>query len=371
MKKLLLIGAGEAHAAVLYRLARQPAANADITLACPSAMSLRSAMLPGHVAGHYSRARIEIDLADTARTAGVTVVPDRVIVIDADARMAVTVGGRELEFDFASIDVGAATLAPEVPGVARFALLTRPAAVFLQGWARVCELALEGVLTRLTVVGGGSEAVELMLAMHHGLKRVLPAPAFAACGFSIVTAGLRLLESLPEPLGLAAEAICLARGISLLRGAAVVEVACGSVNLSNGARLVSDITVWAAARRGARWLEASGLECDPRGLLRVDANLRSLSSRRVYAAGSCRAVEIADAAGARGARDAAQLAANLRHALAGAPPPPLPPTRDPIEFVSLGTRRALATRGAAPVDAPAWLLWRYKDWLDRRATGGV
>ena len=39
-----------------------------------------------------------------------------------------------------------------------------------------------------------------------------------------MTAGERLLEALPESIGRAAEAACLARGISLLRGAAVVEV---------------------------------------------------------------------------------------------------------------------------------------------------
>ena len=366
MKKLLLIGCGEAHAQVVREMAAKPAANADVTLVSPSCSVLQSARVPGLAAGHFSAADCRADLSSLVGPAGVRHVADRIVGLDLETRIAVTSGGATREFDFASIDIGATSLDPDIPGLGTFALLAQPADVFLQGWERVRELALEGALARLTVVGGGPDAVELLLAMHFNLQRSLTPGAFAAFGFSIVTAGERLLEALPEPLGRAAEAACQARGISLLRGAAVVEVERDAVRLSNGARLASDITVWAAGTRGARWLATSGLACDAHGLPRVDAHLRSLSHKRILVAGRSASAEAREGS-ASGLRDGPVLSASLRQALAGEPPVAVAPTVPHIEFVTLGGQRALAARGAVPLKASAWMLWRYKNWLDRRA----
>ena len=366
MKKLLLIGCGEAHAEVLRQLAANPAANADIALVAPSCNLLFSARVPALVAGQLGDADCHADLSPLVRSAGVRHVADRVAGLDLEARIAVTAGGAELEFDFVSIDVGAVSMDPDVPGLGNFALLARPVDVFLQGWERVRELANEGALSRLTVVGGGVEAVELLLAMHFNLRRTLSPEAFAACGFSIVAEGERLLGTLPESIGRAVETTCLARGISLLRGAAVVEVERAAVRLSNGARLASDITVWAAGTRGARWLGVSGLACDPRGLPRVDAHLRSTSHKRVLVAGNGASAEAREMP-SNGSQDGPLLAASLRQALAGEPPVAAPSARPPIRFVTLGSRDALAARGEVALKAPSWLLWRYKNWLDARA----
>lgn len=366
MKKLLLIGCGEAHAEVVRQLAGSPAANADIALVSPACTVLQSARVPALVAGHCSAADCHADLSSLLRAAGIRQVADRVAGLDLEARIAVTASGAEFEFDFASIDVGATSMDPDVPGLGKFALLARPVDVFLQGWERVRELAREGALARLTVVGGGVEAVELLLAMHFNLRRSLSAETFAACGFSIVAEGERLLAALPESLGKAAEAVCLARGISVLRGAAVVEVERDAVRLSNGARLASDITVWAAGVRGARWLGASGLACDGYGLPRVDEHLRSTGHKRVLVAGSGASAEERGAP-SDGYRDGPLLAASLRQALAGEPPVAMAQAGLPVTFVTLGPMHALAARGAVPLKAPGWMLWRYKDWMDRRA----
>ena len=361
-----MIGCGEAHAEVLRQLAANPAANADIALVAPSCMLRLSARVPGLVAGHFGSADCRADLSSLVRSAGVRHIADRVAGLDLEARIAVTSGGAELEFDFVSIDVGATSMDPDVPGLGKFALLAQPVDIFLQGWERVHELAREGALSRLTVAGGGLEAVELLLAMHFNLRHSLSPEAFAACGFSIVTAGERLLEGLPESVGRAAEAACLARGISLLRGAAVVEVERDAVRLSNGARLASDITVWAAGTRGARWLGVSGLACDPHGMPRVDEHLRSTSHKRVLVAGSGASAEARDMP-SNGSRDGPLLAASLRQALAGEPPVAAPAARASITFVTLGSRHALAARGVVPLNAPSWMLWRYKNWLDARS----
>ena len=378
MKKLLLIGAGHAHAEVLRQLCEHPAANAAITLVSLQRQFPYAGMFPGLVAGHYTHAQCHIDLVPVAARAGIEFVVGRINAIDADKRIASTAGGRDIEFDFASIDVGTMPLVPDIPGLRQFALLARPAGLFLEGWERVIDIAREGGLSKFTVVGGDVAAVELMLAMVHRLAHELPPERFGACGFSIVTDGARLIDSQPEGLGRAVEASCAASGISILRGAAVVAVERDAVRLSNGARLASDITVWAAGAQPGPWLKASGLPCDENGFLKVDESLRSTGSKRIYAAGSC-AVPVgqadrdhvspahADAIDMRRSLHQGQaLAANLRQVLAGEPPQPWQPASGQLAMISLGQRKALALRAGNLLAGPRWAFWRWKDWTDRR-----
>ena len=378
MKKLLLIGAGHAHAEVLRQFGEHPAANAAITLVSLQRQFPYAGMFPGLVAGHYTHAQCHIDLVPVAARAGIEFVVGRINAIDADKRIASTAGGRDFEFDFASIDVGSMPLVPDIPGLRQFALLARPAGLFLEGWERVIDIARDGGISKFTVVGGDVAAVELMLAMVHRLARELPPERFDACGFSIVTGGARLIDSQPEGLGRAVEEQCAARGVSILRGAAVVAVERDAVRLSNGARLASDITVWAAGARPGPWLKASGLPCDENGFLKVDESLRSTGSRRIYAAGSCTVPATraglertepahADAIDARRAlQQGPVLAANLRQALAGEPPQHWLPTPGQLAMISLGQRKALALRAGNLITGPRWAFWRWKDWTDRR-----
>lgn len=368
MKKLLLIGAGHAHVEVLRQFSLHPAANAAITMVSPQRQMTYAGMLPGLVAGHYTAGQCQVDLGPLAQKAGIELLADRVVGLDAEGQVAMTASGRPLEFDFASIDIGVTPFAPEVPGLRRFALLAKPVEVFLEGWNRVRELAREGGLSRLTVVGGGAAAVELMLAMQHRLRRELPQSAFGDFGFSIVTEGPRLLDELPEQLGLAVEALCVARGISLLRGATVKLVERDGLLLSNGAQLASDITVWASGAYAARWLAAAGLACDMGGIMQTDASLRSLSHQRIYGAGDCSMPEQRPRPfmGICGLPQGPALAANLRHALASQPSLRWAPPPDERAMLSLGARLAFGMRGAAMLNTPHWFNWRWKDWVDRR-----
>jgi selenide, water dikinase len=307
-------------------------------------------------------------VARLAGAAGAEFVTGRAAVLDLEAQVAIGADGHEYGFDFVSIDIGATPLAPAVPGLRDFALLSRPHELFLEGWDRVRELAREGGLRRLAVVGGEAAAVELMLAMQHRLRTELPAALFAACGFSLVTPAARLLAAGPPSLGLALEAVSAARGVSLLRGAAVVEVRRDAVLLANGAQLASDLTIWAEGAHPARWLAASGLDCDAAGAMRIDERLRSPSHKRVFGAGDCTvsgdAPEVPAAGRAR--RQGPGLALALRQALAGEVPPPwaAPPPR--LLSVTLGSREALLLRGTMLWTWPRGLLWHLKSRAERR-----
>ncbi len=68
MKRILLIGAGHAHLAVLRNLAKKPLYGARVTLVTPEEKQIYSGMLPGLVAGHYRLDEIRIDVAPSRRS---------------------------------------------------------------------------------------------------------------------------------------------------------------------------------------------------------------------------------------------------------------------------------------------------------------
>jgi NADH dehydrogenase FAD-containing subunit len=204
--------------------------------------------------------------------------------------------------------------------------------------------------------------------MQHRLKADLPAAVFAACGFSLVTPAARLLAAEAASLGLALEAVCAARGVSILRGAAVVEVRRDAVLLANGARLASDLTIWAEGAHPPRWLASSGLECDTSGAMRIDGHLRSTGHKRVFGAGDCTVSgDMPDTAAAgRAGRQGPGLALALRQVLAGESPPLLAPPPGRRLAVTLGSREALLLRGRTLWAWPRGLLWRLKLRADRQ-----
>ena len=69
-RDLVLIGGGHAHALVLRMWGMDPLPGARLTLISPEPVAPYTGMLPGHVAGHYRRDEMMIDLVRLARHAG-------------------------------------------------------------------------------------------------------------------------------------------------------------------------------------------------------------------------------------------------------------------------------------------------------------
>ena len=75
------------------------------------------------------------------------------------------------------------------------------------------------------------------------------------------------------------------RGVDVRTGTGISAVSDGSVTLSDGTELASDITVWAAGVAAPDLVKDLGLEQGLDGLLATDEDLRVHGQDRVFAAG--------------------------------------------------------------------------------------
>jgi selenide,water dikinase len=200
--------------------------------------------------------------------------------------------------------------------------------------------------------------VELVLAVRAGLSDVRP--DLALVGATGLVPGMpdsarhRLARSLGDA------------DVTLRLGVPVVAVEPGMLVLVDGSRIMLDEILWVTQASSPAWLAASGLATDAAGFIAVDACLRSLSHREVFASGDVAAIagQIRPKAGVFAVRQGPPLAANLRQALAGRPPVPIRLQQHGLSLISTGDGRAVATRGRWAISGR--LVWRLKDWIDRR-----
>ena len=170
MKRLLLVGGGQAHAFVLRALAAQRRRDVEVVLVTPSDRLVYSGMLPGWIAGHYALPELTIPLPPLAEAAGAIFMQRRVVGLDPEHRTVRTDRNELIEFDILSIASGPAVDFDAIPGSRDFALPIRPLDNFVAGWARIPSHALTTDMPlRLTVIGAGAGGVEIALAMKYRL----------------------------------------------------------------------------------------------------------------------------------------------------------------------------------------------------------
>ncbi len=353
-RDLVLIGGGHAHALVLRAWGMRPLAGARLTLIDPSPAAVYTGMLPGHVAGHYRREDLEIDLVRLARFAGARIVLARATGLDRAARRVQVEGRPDIAYDVASIDVGITSTMPDLPGFADHAVPAKPLDALADRWERFIAAPRGDV----AVIGAGAGGVELSMAMAHALReadsqaRVTVLEADRALG-SVSDRARRALLGAMETLG-----------VRLREGARVERVAADAVHLADGPPVPAALVVGAAGARPRGWLSGLGLDTHE-GSLAVGPDLAT-SDPAVFAVGDCAHLSHAPRpkAGAYAVRAAPVLHHNLRAALTGGTRRAYHPQSDYLKLISQGERAAVADRSGWSVSGRA--LWRLKDRIDRR-----
>lgn len=355
-RDLVLVGGGHAHALVLKMWGMKPLAGARLTIINPGPVVPYTGMLPGYIAGHYSRDEIMIDLVRLARHAGARLLLNSAIGLDRDAGHVLLDDGQRVPYDVLSIDVGITSDPTGIDGFTEHGVAAKPLGAYAERWETF--VASGPVRPRIAVIGAGIGGVELALASAHRLRRAALDP--------VVTL-LERREGALHGMRSAARSALLAHvetsGIGLITGAEPVRIGPDAIQLSDGRKVLSDFTVAAAGAKPHGWLSALGL--DHRGGFPTVSDTLQTSDPAIFAAGDCAEMTFSrrPKAGVFAVRQAPVLLANLKAALSGRPMTPFRPQSDYLKLVSLGGRSALADKWG--LRASGAMVWRLKDRIDR------
>ncbi len=348
---IVLLGAGHAHVEVLRRFALRPARGVRLTLVAREPHTPYSGMLPGLLRGDYGFDAAHIDLAPLASAASARLVLAEADGIDLAARTVSMAGRPALPFDLLSLDIGGLPLMPENAGTP-----VKPIGRFLDRLAKLEAELSPGA--RIAVVGGGAAGTELALALARrfgGRVRV-----------ALIAAEAEPLTEAPQRARAVARDALAEAGVEVACGKRAEALVDGRLVLSDGSAVEVAAALWATGVIGPRFLAESGLACDEAGCVRVGRDLRSISHKFVFAAGDCASLIGAPRpkAGVWAVRAGVPLAGNLRRVAQDHATRQWRPQKHALVILGLGAGRAVAWRNGLTLSGR--LVWRWKDWIDRR-----
>ena len=363
--RLLLIGAGHAHAEVLRDWAAAPVAGVEVVLVSPAALSPYSGRVPAWLAGRCDRfADVCIDFAALTAAAGARLLLGEVVALDAQARCVRLNSGASVGYDCLSLNVGA-TLTPPPASASTRVLALRPLSQLQTTWpALLADPALHSAAAnalplRITMAGGGAAGVECLLAVLARLRHLHPQRALKA---RLVSRSAQLIPGLAAGAGRASRAALMRAGVALECGAGFEFEPAAE---SPGPTRQPDWLLWATGAQAHTWQAGSGLALGESGFVRVDAHLRSISHPDVFAAGD--AAEWATPlpkSGVMAVRMGPVLSHNLRAAVANGALSRFRPQRRSLALLATADGSAIAAWGGWSAQG-RWVC-HWKDHLDRQ-----
>lgn len=358
-RDLVLVGGGHAHALVLRMWGMKPMAGVRVTVINPGPTAPYTGMLPGFVAGHYSKDDLDIDLVKLCRFAGARLIFGHATGLDQTAKTVQIEGRPDVHYDVISLDVGIHTQMPEIAGFADHGLAAKPLDRFAESWGRFLDSVETGDSPPETaVIGGGIGGAELALAMAHRLRNIGKKPKVtlleARDSLTGVTAGVK--TKLEQELS--------ASRVELVLNAKITEVTANAVGLGDQS-VPSHFTVGAAGGKPHAWIAATDLDLVD-GYIAVENTLASVSDPDVFAAGDCAHLTKSPRpkAGVFAVRAAPVLLHNLEARLAGRALKPFKPQSSYLKLISLGRKAAIAEKGAFTHASD--LMWTWKNRIDTR-----
>ena len=355
---LVLVGGGHAHALVLRKWGMNPLPGARLTVINPGPTAPYTGMLPGHIAGHYSRDTLEIDLVRLCRFAGARLILAHATDIDRKARQIIVEGQGPIAYDVGSIDIGI-TAQMDIPGFADHAVGAKPLDIYARRWRAFLDAVKTGSVTpKIAIIGGGVAGCELSLAMAHALQQsgnpaqvtvIEAGPRISGVGRR---ARHRLLQAMHDA------------GVTLRINATVEKIEADQVILGSQDPVQSSFTVGAAGAFPHAWLGQTDLPLID-GFIETTPDLSVKGDPSLFAVGDCATMPFAPRpkAGVFAVRAAPVLHHNLRAALTGGARKTFKPQKNYLKLISLGGKSAMAEKFGLAFSGP--LLWRWKDHIDR------
>jgi selenide,water dikinase len=352
-KQIVLIGAGHAHVEVIRLLGLADRSQFEVTLLSESARTGYSGMMPGVIAGHYTRDQAEINVASLCARSGVRFVAQPVVRVAADANL-VDTGAGQFRYDVLSVNTGSQPTMVPVHGGHHVPV--KPFSRFLDTVHAFDDKH------NVAIVGGGAASVEVLLALAHRARS-----RQNACTFTLVTAAHELIAGYPAPVRDAVERALRTYGATWQTQKTVVSADELGLLTSAGERIACDASLWATRAMASAFIQASDFARADDGFIRVDGFQRSVSHPNVFAVGDCasRAEGVLPKAGVVPVKQGPWLARALTHCASDTQvPAPFVFQKNALALLALGDKRATGARGKLTFTG-TWV-WYWKNWIDQR-----
>ncbi len=362
--RLLLVGAGHTHLHLLSNAQDLHNAGYAVTLLAPREFRY-SGVASGSATGGLPIDIGTIDVGaltgDGGPAQGVDHHAGRLVDVDLSGHRALTDGGRWLDFDVLSVNIGSVADRHDIEATdevwASDVVSVKPLEQLRDLNSRISsEATCAGSTVRVTLIGGGPTAMELAgnLSSEDGGEGAPPRQ------ITVIEASETVMGHLPDLARRRLLALLRRRGVTVITGRSVRRIERGHVVLA-GDEVVSgepgvehDVVVLASGLVSPPLLAEVGLSdvrLSDHGSAIDGIPVRTTLQHRdyddVYAVGDCAFFTPQPLAkiGVYGVRQGPVLLASLLARAAGEPLPEFEPQRHALQVLDLGDGVGLATRG--------------------------
>jgi len=368
VKDLVLLGGGHAHLAVLRHFAMHPIDGLRLTVIARDVHTPYSGMLPGYIAGHYSYDECHIDLAPLCRYANARLYHSAVTGMDLDEKLIHVQDRPPINYDLCSINTGSTPSVQNVAGVLEHALIVKPIDLFLIQWDALLERIVthQGVFD-IAVIGGGAGGVELVLAVHHRITRVIKQKKLNQVKLecSLITRDPSILINHNEGVRKYFIKELNAKNIRIYTHHEVTAVNERTVSSDNHADIAADAVIYVTHASAPEWPSHAGICVDDAGFIRVNQQLQSISHPDIFAAGDIASLpEKKPKSGVYAVRQGKILANNLRLAATKKKLQSYKAQNNALSLIGAGNKKVVASYGQW--SARGYWLWRVKKFIDQR-----
>ncbi len=365
-RTVVLVGAGHAHLYVAANARELCERGARVVLVDPDEFWY-SGLATGMLGGMYTSEDDRIDPRALITANGGEFLRDRVESINSGRRSMHLTSGREMAYDYLSLNVGSRVNNDLIPGMAGDSDVW-PIKPISNLWRLRQTLEVRyagGESPHLAVVGGGPTGSEIAANLHALARRCGAQPRI-----TLLNSGERLVGQAPAGASRTLFRKLTKRGIKIETHTRVTRREPGTLVANDGRRIEADLVVLAIGLEANPLVHKLGLPTDPCDGLRINTYLHSIADARVFAAGDCAHMEgfHLPKLGVFGVKQARFIHGNILASLTGEALKNYEPQTRYLAILNLGDGTALSTWG------PLWWnghtsMW-LKDWIDQRFLDG-
>jgi NADH dehydrogenase FAD-containing subunit len=359
-KHLVLVGGGHAHLTALSNLARYIERGHKVTLIGPSPYHYYSGMGPGLLSRIYRAQDARFHVKKMAEDRGASFLQDKVIKIDPGQRTLNLQSGKQVSYDVVSFNTGSdVPLAGVVSEGRQNVVPVKPVFNLLQAQRFIIPSLKERAINFI-VVGGGPAGVEVTANLWRLANQNSGNAAIK------LIAGRKLLGDLPEKVRTLSLTSLTGRGITVIQGNRVTEVAENRILLADGTSHPFDVAFMALGVQPSRIFRDSGIPTGPDGGLLVNSFLQSVAHPEMFGGGDCISFVNPPLAkvGVYAVRQNPILYHNLLAALEGREMKPFMPQKEYMLIFNMGNGRGILWKKNFVYEGR--LAFLLKDYIDRK-----
>lgn len=386
-KNLVLIGGGHAHVHVIKMIGMGKSNwnGIRVTLISRDIETPYSGMLPGFVAGYYTKEECHIDLNKLCRFSDIRLIHSEAIGLDIKNKLIHCRDGRpSIPYDVLSINIG---ITPNlIPSSSSNITPVKPIDGFAKRWEVILNRVVCSIHSKkynefrpfqICVIGAGAGGIELICSIYDRIKCELNERnlCFNSVSFYVLTRGKSVLSSHNIQVQDIIHRLLKEKNIHVILNFEVIKIldfenekSCLCDQFGNSYPF--DEAIWCTGAVAQNWLKESGLQVTSKGCICVNSSLESLNCPGIFSAGDV--AELVNTprpkAGVFAVRAGPPLLHNLRAKLFNEPFDEWIPQEQFLGIIGTGNRYAIASKGGFGVEGE--YLWKLKDRIDKTWIAG-